>query len=112
MNTLYALLIVTFASSLIIFCERGFPFFLFAKKNPPKILSFIEKYIPPMIMAALTLYCLKDMTFVQSNQIDLKGFLPYICGLSVTVILHLWKRNSLLSIFSGTAVFMLLIRVL
>lgn len=113
MNTFTALLIVTFASSAIIFCERGFPFFLFAKKNPPKILSFVEKYILFMIMAALTLYCLKDINFIQNtNQIDFKGFIPYIAGLSITIILHLWKRNSLLSIFSGTAVFMILIRVL
>lgn len=112
MNGITALIIVTLASSLIIFCERGFPFFLFARKNPPKILSFVEKYIPPMIMAALTLYCLKDMSFVQNNQIYTQGFVPYILALAVTIGLHLWKRNSLLSIFSGTAVFMILIRVL
>lgn len=112
MTSFTALIIVTFASSLIIFCERGFPFFLFARKNPPKILSFVEKYIPPMIMAALTLYCLKDMNFTQNNQINFQGFIPYIGGLGVTIALHLWKRNSLLSIFSGTAVFMILIRVL
>lgn len=113
MGNIIPLLIVTFASSAIIFMERGFPFLLFSRNNPPKFLSFVEKYIPPMIMAALTLYCLKDMSFTgETGTFFAAGFLPHIIGLAVTIILHLWKRNSLLSIFSGTAVYMILIRVL
>ena len=111
-------LIAVFISALIIFLERGFPFFLFSKHQPPAIIRFIEKYIPPMVMAALVCYCLKDISFVTTNpagtanQINLSGFLPSLAGLAVTITLHLWRRNSLISIFCGTAVYMVLIRIL
>ena len=96
-------LIATFCCALVIFFERAFPFILFNKKEPPKIIKFIEKYIPAMVMAALLLYCLKDIKIT-----SLPFGLPQIIALGVTIALHLWKHNSLISIFSGTAVFMIL----
>lgn len=101
-------IIAVLLSSLIIFFERAFPFILFSKKEPPKVLQFIERYIPPLVMISLVCYCLKDITFTTG----ISGFLPYICGVILTIILHLLKRNSLISIFGGTAVYMILIRVL
>ena len=101
-------IIAVLLSSLIIFFERAFPFILFSKREPPRLLQFIEKYIPPLVMISLVCYCLKDITF-NTGAI---GFIPYLCGAILTIILHLWKRNSLLSIFGGTAVYMVLIRVL
>ena len=117
-------LIAVFISALIIFLERGFPFFLFSKRQPPAIIRFIEKYIPPMVMAALVCYCLKDISFVTTaltgsagatapaSTANLAGFIPSLAGLAVTITLHLWRRNSLISIFGGTAVYMVLIRLL
>lgn len=108
--------LVTFCSGIIILLERAFPFVLFSRKNPPFIIRFIEKYIPPMVMTALLFYCLKDISFFKQidniTKINLSGFLPYICGVSVTVVLHLWKKNSLLSICGGTIIYMVLIRIL
>lgn len=101
-------IIAIIASSLIIFFERAFPFLLFSKREPPKIIKFIEKYIPPMVMSALVVYCLKDISFTSGSI----GFLPYILGVIVTIILHLWKRNTLISIFGGTAIYMILLRIL
>ena len=120
-------LIAVFLSALIIFLERGFPFFLFSKRQPPAIIRFIEKYIPPMVMAALVCYCLKDISFVTTaltapagatapasatSTVNLAGFIPSLAGLAVTITLHLLRRNSLISIFGGTAVYMVLIRLL
>ena len=114
-------LIAVFLSAVIIFLERGFPFFLFSKRQPPAIIRFIEKYIPPMVMAALVCYCLKDISFVTAaltspaapaNQVNPAGFIPSLAGLAVTITLHLLRRNSLISIFGGTAVYMVLIRLL
>lgn len=97
---------------LVTLLERAFPFILFSRKNPPKIINFIEKYIPPMVMAALLLYCIKDISFVSNGTVDLKGFLPYTIGIGATIALHIWKRNSLISIFGGTGIYMILIRIL
>lgn len=114
--SIYLAVLATFCSGVIIFLERAFPFALFSRRNPPAIIRFIEKYIPPMVMAALLFYCLKDISFfIKVDNItttNLRGFLPYISGVFVTVVLHLWKKNSLLSICSGTVIYMILIRVL
>ena len=102
--------LVTFCSGIIILLERAFPFVLFSRKNPPFIIRFIEKYIPPMVMSCLLIYCLKDISFTSIGGTN--GFIPYLSGVVVTIVLHVWKRNSLLSIFGGTALYMILIRVL
>lgn len=112
MLSLKEVLIATFFIMLITIIERAFPFLLFSRKNPPKIIRFIERYIPPMVMAALLLYCIKDISFISNGNIDLKGFVPYTIGIISTILLHIWKRNSLISIFGGTGIFMILIRVL
>jgi len=51
--TLKAALVATFISALVVFLTRAFPFIVFSYRDPPRIISFIEKYIPPMIMAVL-----------------------------------------------------------
>lgn len=110
MNTtisLNAALVATVVSGLIIFATRAFPFVVFSKKEPPRILRFIEKYIPPMIMAILLVYCLKDVQFT-----NVSSSVPTLVALAVTVILHLWRHNSLISIFGGTALYMVLMRVM
>ncbi|MBO5690306.1 MAG: AzlD domain-containing protein [Spirochaetaceae bacterium] len=101
--TLNNALIATLIAALVIFATRLFTFALYSKREPPSILRFIEKYIPPMIMAILLIYCLKDLDFTT------RPFgLPQIIALLVTVVSYLWKGNSMVSIFGGTIVFMLL----
>ena len=101
--SLNAAILATLVAALVIFATRLFPFALFSKRQPPPILRFIEKYIPPMIMAILLIYCLKAVDFTT------KPFgLPQIAALAVTVITYLWKSNAMVSIFGGTAVYMLL----
>ena len=46
------------------------------------------------------------------SKIDWKGFIPYLAGLTTCIALHFWKRNSLLSIFAATIIYMILIRIL
>lgn len=104
--SLTAALIGTLISAAILYALRAFPFVLFSKKEPPKVIRFIEKYIPPMVMAVLVVYCLKDINF------SAKPFgLAEIVALTFTVIIHLWKKNSMISIFGGTIIFMVLSRL-
>lgn len=58
-------------------------------------------------MMMLVVYCLKDVSFQTAG-----GFLPAFLGVAVTSVLHLWKRQMILSIASGTVVYMALIRLL
>lgn len=100
---LNAALLATLVAALVIFATRLFPFALFSRREPPPILRFVEKYIPPMIMAILLVYCLKDVDFLH------RPFgLPQLVALAVTSITHIWKANAMVSIFGGTIVFMIL----
>ena len=105
--TLIQALIGTFISAAILYALRAFPFVLFSKREPPQIIRFIEKYIPPMVMAVLVIYCLKDI-----NLLSRPFGLPELIALAFTVIIHLWKNNSMISIFGGTILFMILSRVM
>ena len=93
--------------ALIVFATRLFPFALFARRKPPRLLHTLSRYLPPMMMAVLLTYCFKDTDFTTAPH-----GLPAVVALVLTVALHLWKRNAMLSIFAGTGLYMLLIQVL
>ena len=65
-----------------------------------------------MVIACLLVYCLKDISFTDENGLYLKGFVPSFSALFVTLGLQLWKKNTLLSILSGTVLYMALLRIL
>jgi branched-subunit amino acid transport protein AzlD len=94
-------------SALVVFATRAFPFVLFTKRKPPAILRFIEKYIPPMVMAILLVYCFKSVQFTA-----FPFGIPSLAALALTVALHVWKGNAMLSIVSGTVLYMALIKLL
>jgi branched-subunit amino acid transport protein AzlD len=58
-------------------------------------------------MGMLVVYCLKNVSFGA-----IQGFLPSMISVAAVVLLHIWKRNTLLSILGGTALYMVLIRLL
>ena len=105
--TLKAALIASFASGLLILGTRVLPFAVFSKRNPPAIIRFIEKYMPGIIMSVLLVYCLKDVTFTASP-----FGLPELISIAAVVILHLSLKNSMISIFGGTVLFMVLSRLM
>lgn len=85
------------------FITRVLPFALFSSKQPPELMSMIEKNLPPMILLILVFYCLKDVQWFQSPYGS-----PEIFTIAVVTTLHVWKRNALLSIFIGTGLYMFL----
>ncbi|MCQ2575581.1 MAG: AzlD domain-containing protein [Treponema sp.] len=109
--SILAAVTATLCSMLVIFLERAFPFILFSRKKPPKIISFIEKYIPPMVMAALVVYCLKGISFGPGAS-NMVNYLPYLAASAITVVIHLWKSNALFSILGGTITYMILLKLL
>ena len=86
---------------------RALPFMCFGGKDGvPKWIASLGGVLPPAIMAALVVYCLKGVPFGSFAD----GAYQLIAG-AVVVLVHLWKRNTLLSIAVGTAAYMLLIRL-
>jgi branched-subunit amino acid transport protein AzlD len=85
---------------------RFLPFLLFpAGKETPKFVQYLGKYLPPAVFGLLVVYCLKNVTFLESPY-----GLPEAIAIAVVVGLHLWKRQLLLSIAGGTVCYMLLVQ--
>lgn len=107
MTPIKDIIIATALSGLIIFILRAIPFLIFLNRPAPKYISIFEKYIPPVAIFLLLIYCLRDTDFS-----TLHGWIPQICALAFTVISFLWKKNSILSIFGGTILFMVLGKII
>jgi branched-subunit amino acid transport protein AzlD len=110
-STPEALGIVLAMGAVILFC-RAFPFLFFSRGSTignacvRRLIDFVEKIIPPVAMTVLTFNIL-GASF-KADSMD--GF--FALGASAaTAVLHLWKRNFLISILGGTAVYMILCRL-
>lgn len=89
----------------ITFFTRVVPFLFFRNRKPPEVILFVGKYIPPIVITILVIYCLKDIRWDK---------IPYglneCIAVSLVIILHLWRRNSLISIFGATIAYMFLLQ--
>lgn len=75
----------------------------------PPILFPHGKPLPKFLQELCTLllvYSLRNVSFASAGQ-----WLPECIAIAVTAGLHLWRRNSLLSIAGGTITYMLLVQV-
>ena len=87
---------------------RFLPFLLFpAGKPTPKYIQYLGKVLPAAVLGMLVIYCLKEVNILSGNH-----GIPELMGIMVVVLLHLWKRQMLLSIAGGTIVYMLLVQFL
>lgn len=92
----------------ITFALRALPFLIFhGERKMPEFLVKLGAVLPAAIMAVLIVYCLKDIA------VDWKAnALPKILAVVTVGVSYKWKHNTLISIVAGTAVYMLLIRIL
>lgn len=90
------------------FCTRLVPFALFGgKREVPRIVLFLGNVLPPAIIATLIIYCLKGV-----NLLQFPSGIPELLSIALVVLLHLWKRNTLLSVGAGTICYMILIQTI
>lgn len=101
-------LIIILIISFITFLTRAVTFILFpADKKTPKYILYLGKVLPFAIIGMLVVYCLKGIS------ISFFPFgLPEFISIIFIIIIHLWKRNILLSIGGGTILYMLLVQFL
>jgi len=86
---------------------RFLPFLLFGgKKKTPELITQLGKVLPCAIMGMLVVYCMKDVHPLQPPY-----GIPELLGCIAVALLHIWKRNSLLSIGVGTVFYMLLVQL-
>jgi len=101
-------LIIVLVFALSVQVTRWLPFIIFrdASKLPP-IIEYLGKVLPSAMMGLLVVYCYKDYDFTAAGQI-----VPAIVAGLLVAGVHLWKKNTVLSIAVGTAVYMVLIRLM
>lgn len=106
--TLPQILITIFLVAVGTFLTRLVPFLLFPDGKPlPKVVEDLGKLLPPAMMGLLVMYCLKDVSLFSAPH-----GLPEGIAILITTVLHLWKRNALVSIAAGTASYMVLVQVI
>lgn len=88
----------------VTFLLRVLPFLIFRDGNTPAYIEFLGKFLPYAIIGMLVVYCLKSVSFVSAP-----FGIPELIAVVLVAALHIWKRNTLLSIISGTVCYMLLI---
>ena len=93
--------------AVVTFLTRALPFLLFGRGNrAPRVVLYLGKYLPPAVIAMLIVYCLRGVSFASAS-----GWAPSLIAAAVVVVLHLWKKNNLLSILGGTVLYMVLVQV-
>ena len=85
---------------------RFLPFLLFPEgKQPPAFIRYLGTVLPSAVIGLLVIFCLKDAVFTSWHG------LPEILGVGLTALLHIWKKNTLLSVGAGTLFYMILVQV-
>ncbi len=101
----HAALIIIVAGAVTLLL-RFLPFLIFnGKRETPPYIIYLGKVLPYAIMGMLVIYCLRGISFTAAA-----NFLPELIACAVVVLAHVWKRNTLLSIISGTVCYMLLVQ--
>ena len=86
---------------------RFLPFLVFPSGKPtPKYVQYLGKFLPAAVFGLLVVYSLKDVSvFTGSHGI------PEMISILLVIVLHVWKRQMLLSIAGGTVCYMLLVQL-
>ena len=84
---------------------RFLPFLVFPEgKTPPVFIQYLGKVVPYSVISLLIIYCLKDVPASTTHG------LPEAIAILFIIVLHKWKKNTLLSIAGGTILYMILVQ--
>lgn len=94
-------------AAIVTFIIRAIPFVAFGgKREVPVTVTYLGKVLPPAIMVILVIYCIKGIHLLSGSH-----GIPELLSIAVVTALHVWKRNTLLSIAVGTIFYMILVQV-
>ena len=106
MNNAHSILMVV-VISLVTILLRFLPFLIFGKRKTPEYISYLGRVLPYSIMGMLVVYCLRNVSVLA-----VPYGIPELIACVIVILTHIWKRNTLLSILSGTLVYMLMVQFL
>ena len=106
MNNTHSILLVVVISAVTILL-RFLPFLIFGKRKTPEYISYLGRVLPYSIMGMLVVYCLRNVSVL-----TVPYGVPELIACVIVILTHIWKRNTLLSILSGTLVYMFMVQFL
>ena len=93
--------------ALVTIALRFLPFVIFSgRKTTPPFVAYLGRVLPYAIMGMLVVYCLRNVSLSSAGEA-----VPAFAACALVAGLHLWKRNTLISIVGGTAFYMLLVQL-
>ena len=95
------------AAAAVTMLLRFLPFIVFGRgTKTPAYINYLSGVLPCAVMGMLIVYCLKNVSLVSYPH-----GLPELIAGGIVAGLHIWKRNTLLSIAAGTVCYMLLVQL-
>ena len=86
---------------------RILPVLIFGRSAQiPEFILYLGKVIPYTAMGLLIVYCLRDVSILSGTH-----GLPELIAMAAVVASYLWKRNTIVSVVIGTAVYMVLLQM-
>ena len=87
---------------------RFLPFLVFGSRGGkvPEMVEYLGHVLPAAIFGMLIVYCLKGVTLFSGSH-----GIPEALALLVTIALHKWKHQTLLSVAGGTFCYVLLVQL-
>lgn len=90
------------------FLTRALPFLIFKNTAQlPEKIVYLGRVLPMAIMLCLVVYCLRNTMFLQYPY-----GMPELLSVGAVILLHIWKRNNMISIVCGTLLYMCLVQFL
>ena len=86
---------------------RFLPFLIFpAGKPTPKYVQYLGKVLPAAVFGRLCVDSLKAVSILTGSHV-----IPELISIVLVIVVHVWKRQMLLSIAGGTVCYMLLVQL-
>ena len=105
-DPLYSIAVIVVVT-LVTWSLRAAPFVLFGNRPLPRMMRYLGKMLPPSIMTVLVIYCLCNTSFTK-----FPFGIPEMASCALVSILQVVRKNTYLSIITGTICYMMLIRIL
>ena len=102
-HSILLIVVISFVTMLL----RFLPLWVFGNgKQTPRLVQYLGKVLPYAIIGMLVVFCLKGVSLTSAP-----FGLPELIASVVVVGLHVWKRNTPVSIVGGTVVYMILVQM-
>ena len=104
-NTVHSLLIVA-VMAVFTALTRFLPFLAFPEgRKRPKVITYLGTVLPYALIGMLVVYCFKSVPVFAYPYC-----IPELLAVVLVTVLHIWKRNTLISVFGGVIFYMVLVQ--